>query len=100
MDNLPTFTDLCAVVNWLEELTIGVTTPSWKIILDIFGEHGFLPDMNTGTEFNAEDESNFAHWLVGQALSGLQYEPVHAVHQIYHKFADEWRQKFGHESNA
>ena len=100
MDQLPTldFGDLTAIVKWFDELQdpsdhIGVNRP-WQQIVETFVQHGFAPGMNCGENFDEEDEANFAGYLIGQALSGLACE-VHAIHQIYCKFAEDWRTKFG-----
>lgn len=92
------FSDLVAVIDWLEEVRdpsdhIGVNTPS-KEIVKFFGKHGFKPGVNCGKDFDGDSEENFAHWLIGQALDDLK--SVGAIHQVFHKFADDWRQKFDH----
>lgn len=91
------FGNLTAVIDWLGELRdpsddVGVDTP-WQAIVAKFAEHGFVPGMNTGSNFNGEDETNYARYLIGNALSGLACE-VHAIHQVYRHFADQWREKF------
>lgn len=100
MTQLPTldFGNLTTLVNWLDELQdpsdhIGVNRP-WQQIVETFVQHGFTPGMNCGENFDEEDEANFAGYLIGQALSGLACE-VHAIHQVYCKFAEDWRTKFG-----
>lgn len=92
------FGDLTALVNWFDELQdpsdhIGVNLP-WQQIVETFAQHGFTPGMNCGENFDEEDEANFAGYLIGQALDGLSCE-VHAIYQIYCKFAEDWRTKFG-----
>lgn len=91
------FSDLTAVINWLEKVRdpsdyVGVVTPHEQIVAT-FRKHGFEPGANCGENFNGEDKENFAGWLIGQALDGLAGS-VHAIHQVFHKFADDWRGKF------
>ena len=99
MAELPTldFADFGAMIAWLEEVRdpsdyIGVTTPYAQIV-STFRENGYEPDVNYGQDFDDEDEENFARWLIGQALSNLELD-IHAIHQVFHKFADDWRNKF------
>jgi len=93
------FSDLNAVIAWLGKACdpsdhIGGVVPHEQIV-DTFRENGYVPNANCGTDFNGEDEENFARWLIGQALEGLKTE-IHAIRQIFHKFADDWRKKFGY----
>jgi len=99
MQRLPTldFTNLSAVIDWLGELQdpsdhIGVTVPHQQIV-ETFKEKGFLPNVNCGKDFKAEDEENVARWIIGQALGCLECD-VHAIHQVFGSFADKWRKKF------
>lgn len=104
MKQLPNldFSNHLVLVNWLNELQepsdhIGVQCP-WLEIIETFAQHGFTYSMNCGVNFDGESESNYAGWLIGQGLDGLA-SSVHAIHQVYHKFAADWRRKFGHEPN-
>lgn len=99
MEQLPhlDFADQEAVLGWLCEFQdpsdhTGVVKDNKKV-LTIFAEHGYQPGVNTGEEFNGEDRDNFARYIVGQALDGLQRD-VGAIHQIVHKFADDWNKRF------
>jgi hypothetical protein len=92
------FTSFPAVINWLERVCdpsdhIGVHTKVVKIVLT-FRDHGFEASVNCGSDFNAEDEENYARWLIGSALECLLH--VGAMHRSFHQFAEEWRSKFGH----
>lgn len=86
-----------AILDWLCEFQdpsdyIGVAKQQ-KVVLSTFAENGYFPNVNCGNDFNAEDRDNFARWLIGQALDGLQGE-VGAIHQVIHKFTDDWKRKF------
>lgn len=63
-----------------------------ETILSAFAAAGYLPGVNCGADYRADDRDNALRYLVGQALSGLHEGP--AIHPIFHKFADEWRARF------
>jgi len=91
------FSDLDAIITWLGKAQgpsnhTGVKTPHKKIITT-FRKYGFKANVNCGNHFNDEDKENFARMLIGQALDNLKCD-VHAIHPIFHKFADDWRKKF------
>lgn len=99
MEELPSldFNNQEAVLNWICEFQepsdhIGVITDNEKV-LKIFSENGYQPNVNVGEAFNGEDRDNFARYIVGQALDGLQGN-VGAINQIVHKFTDDWKKKF------
>lgn len=99
MQQLPTlnFADDVAVLDWLCEFQdpsdhTGVVKQNDAVIV-AFAAHGYHPSVNTGKNFNESDRDNFARYIIGQALAGLQCE-VGAVHQIVHKFVDDWKKKF------
>ena len=99
MEQLPNldFTNQEAVLDWICEFQdpsdhIGVVKDQGAV-LKIFAEHGYQPGVNTGEAFNGEDRDNFAHYVVGQALDGLRGD-VGAIHQVVHKFTDDWKKKF------
>lgn len=91
------FSSFVTVINWLEKIRnpfdrIGVNIP-YNHILVIFHQHGFKAGENCGDKFNGEDEENFARWLIGETLSDLECGD-HFIHQVFHKFANDWRKKF------
>ena len=96
------FTNNSDVIYWFERIRdatdhIGVVTPADEII-NVFEAHAFKANENTGKDFIANDEDNVARYLVGQALeclSATSWGP-RAIHQIFDKFADDWREKFNH----
>ena len=99
MEQLPNldFANQEAVLNWICEFQdpsdhIGVVKNQGEV-LRIFAEHGYQPSVNTGEAFNGEDRDNFARYIVGQALDGLKGD-VGAIHQVVHKFTDDWKKKF------
>lgn len=85
-----------AVLDWLCEMQepsdhSGVIVRK-KTILEAFAKHGFTPGVNCGPDFRPESRENVHRWLVGQCLDGL--ESV-AIHGVVHKFAADWKKKFG-----
>lgn len=91
------FRDVNAVVAWCERIAkpadlIGVNVPREQI-LDWFKMHGWTPNMNCGAAFNGEDRDNFAGYIIGQVLDGIERHGV--PHPIVHRFAEQWREKFG-----
>ncbi|HBR80607.1 MAG: hypothetical protein UW63_C0054G0002 [Candidatus Uhrbacteria bacterium GW2011_GWF2_44_350] len=96
------FSNLEAVVDWIVDFQdasdhIGVSFDKQKVV-DTFRSHGFDVGVNTGKDFNGEDSENFAKWLVGQALDGIN--SVGAIHQVVHKFAGDWKKKFGKQAQT
>lgn len=88
--------DLGAVLAWVEEIAepaahVRVVVPRARI-LDWFKAHGWVPGMNCGAAFKAEDRQNFAGYIIGQALNG--FERVGAPHPMLAVFTEQWRQKF------
>ena len=91
------FGDQHAVIDFLAALQpcsdrIGVNVPAARIVAE-FAEHGLEPNAYVGPAFDGEDRDIVYRWLVGQALDGLTRGP--AIHGVFHRFADEWRAKFG-----
>lgn len=98
MEELPglDFNNQEAVLNWICEFQgpsdhIGVIKDNNKV-LKIFAENGYQPGVNANA-FDGEDRDNFAHYIVGQALDGLQGN-VGAINPIVHKLVDDWKKKF------
>lgn len=58
-------------------------------MIDTFKAHGFLPGVNCGPDFKDGDRDNMVRYIIGQALSGP------SIHGIIHKFAAEWKDRFG-----
>lgn len=86
-----------AVLSWLCEFQnpsdyIGLKKDPKKV-LEIFISHGYKPNANTGEVFNKDDRDNFARYIIGQALAGLECE-VGAIHQVIHSFVGDWKTKF------
>lgn len=85
-----------SVLDWCCEMQapsdrVGVIVKRQTIIA-AFAANGFTPGMNTGKEYKDGDRNNMFRYLVGQALDGLQGP---AIHPIIHKFAAEWKTRFG-----
>lgn len=90
------FSNFEELIDFLDRLAdssdhVDVTFDS-QLVVDEFVKHGFTANANVGDEYDDNDSENSARWLIGQALDGL--ESIGAIHPIYHKFADEWREKF------
>lgn len=104
MDSLPRvdMADAGAVLAWLEAMQepsdhINVVVDK-RAILDTFAAAGYLPGVNCGPAYRADDRDNSLRYLVGQALDGLANGP--AIHPIFHKFAGDWRSKFMPDASA
>lgn len=96
------FSDYELVLEWIcnfQEASdyIGTSYDKNKVI-STFKNNGFAIGVNTGKDFNGENAENFAKYLVGQALDGIN--TVGAPHQIVHKFTNDWKQKFGKQKQA
>ncbi len=91
------FSNLSVVINWLSRYQnpsdyIDVET-AWREVAFKFFKHGYFPNVNCEEDFKKGSKENSACWLIGQALSGLRSK-VHAIHQIFPKFAEEWNNRF------
>lgn len=86
-----------AVLDWicnLEEASKNIDVDMRQDdVLKIFAEHGYQPSVNSGKEFNGEDRDNYARYIVGQALAGLQDDDA-AILPIVTKYTDDWKKKF------
>jgi hypothetical protein len=96
LDNL-NFLDYEAVLDWICDFQrasdyIGVFFDRSQVI-STFEDHGFFIGVNTENDFNGDDAENFAKYLVGQALDGINTigTPDPLVHQITNK----WKESFG-----
>lgn len=101
LDNLD-FLDYESILEWICDFQeasdhIGVSFDKSQVI-STFKNHGFNIGVNTGDDFNGEDAENFAKYLIGQALDGIN--SVGSPHQIIHKFTSNWKQKFGKQKQA
>lgn len=86
-----------AILNWLCAMQapsdhIGVIIRK-DTIAAAFGKRGYVPSMDTGANYRADDRHSAFRYLVGQALDGIVNGP--AIHSIIHKFTDEWKERFG-----
>ena len=91
------FGNIEAVVNWMcriqKPADHGSVKKPREFIIATFAEHGYLPKVNCGDDFDGEDVDNYGRYLVGQALDGIKV--VGAPHSILIDFAADWREKFG-----
>lgn len=86
------------VLDWLCEFQgpsdhIGVSKQQ-DVVVATFAKHGYHPNVNLGDDYNSEDRENVKRAIVGQALGCLQGE-VGAIHQVIHRFVDDWKKKWG-----
>ena len=96
------FGNLEAVIDWIVDFQdasdhVGVSYDRQSVI-NAFRSHGFDIGVNTGKTFNGEDAENFAKWLICNALSFINSDG--AIHQVVHKFAEDWKKKFGQQAQA
>lgn len=99
MKRLPSldFSNHNAVIGWLLEIRepsdhAGVNRP-YEEILMVFRDNGFMPNANCGSHFDGNSKENYAGWVIGQALGGLECD-VHAIHQTFEKCAHVFLAKF------
>ena len=75
------FSDYEAVLEWIcdfQKVSGKIVSFYKSKIISVFKDYGFNIDVNTGSEFNKEDAENFAKYIVGQALDGIN--KVGAIH--------------------
>ncbi len=99
MDRLPGLfaRDQVTIVDWLCAMQgpsdhIGVIVRRDTIVA-AFAKHGYEPGMDCGADFKPDVQASVFRYLVGQALDGLTRGP--AIHGVIHKFANEWKERFG-----
>lgn len=80
---------LCAMQDPSDHVDVSVDK---QVILSTFAQHGLVPNMNTGSAYNGEDEDNSAKYVIGQGLSTLEFC---SIHHMVNDFAEEWKKKFG-----
>lgn len=84
------------LINWLDEFQplsdlIAVHFDKFHIISEL-NKAGYYAGMNCNTDdFIISTTDEFADWLIGQCIDGLEH--IGAIHQVVHKFADEYREK-------
>lgn len=88
--------DDVAVLDWCCEMQepsdhVGVIIKKDTILAE-FAKHGFTPNMRTGSDYIADSRLVSHAYLIGQALAGIAHV---AIHGIIHKFAAEWKERFG-----
>lgn len=99
MSRLPTldWSDDAAILKWLCDMQqpsdhVGVAV-SRNVIVSEFEKRGYRVGENCGKDYKDGDRENMVRYLIGQALDGLKNGP--AIHPILHKFAADWRDRFG-----
>jgi hypothetical protein len=91
------FSNLKEVLVWLTKFQplsdrTGVMTNSIKQeVMTTFESNGFIAGANTGDQFDENDADNYARYIIGQAMSGIQDS---SIHQVLHSFVDRWLAKF------
>lgn len=92
------FTNLLDVINWFEKIR---DITEWnkasipaKSIVATFRANGFEPGVNCGAAHQKEHRENVARYIIGQALDNL--ESLGIIIKVFHRHAEEWREKFGH----
>lgn len=83
------FNDVAKVLDWFCAIEpsrdrIGVSVDNATII-NTLESHGYLPNMCCGDEFDENDRTTFAKWLIGQALG-----PV----PMTRHFTEQWKERF------
>ena len=81
---------LCTMQNAADR--VGVVYDRGAVIL-AFALAGYERNVYCGDTFDGNDRNIFARWLIGQALEGIAAHG--APHGMIHRFADDWRAKFG-----
>lgn len=94
--------DLEAVLDWFCAYQEPSDHTSVKInsemVVNFSYTHGYMRGMNTWEDFNEKDAQNYAGYLVGQALEGL--ESIGAIHQVIHHFTNKWKSIHGKKTQS
>ena len=64
-----------------------------QVVIATFTAHGFQPDVNNGDDFDENDRSNYARWIIGQMLDILEHRrsmPDWAIPIA----VERWRKRF------
>lgn len=90
------FTDYLAVINWLRKIRepsnhSGVIFQAADVARNFY-HHGYMPNENSGRDYNGEDMENSARFLVGQAIVSLLHGG--GIHQVFDHQSDLWLAKF------
>lgn len=92
MKKWPKWQDFGSVLQWCAELEkTGFNIKDREKILNEFKSVGFSQDMNLGKFFKEDSRENYANYLIGQVLSGIQKG---AIPQVFQHFYSEWKTKF------
>lgn len=71
---------------------IGVNVPKDRIVSKLVSL-SYLPNVNTGDNFEENDKENHARYIIGQALDGLS--KGESFHPMVVMFAEHWKNRFG-----
>ena len=84
------FADTDAILSWVEGVAIAADHINIELdraaLRNVFGNGGWVIGVNCGADFKADDERNFAGWIVGQWLNC--WSPMVGG------FIEQWRTKF------
>jgi len=94
------FHDVSNVLDWMVQFQpisdrVGVAIDSGYIIIH-FESKGYLPNANTGEDFDESDKDNFARYIIGQGLDGLNR--ISSIHPMLVKFTEDWNTKFNKDN--
>lgn len=90
------FEDNVVLLDWLCKFQsssncIGISFEPF-FILGTFADHGYLPNVNLGKDFDENDRDNHARYLIGQCLNDIRL--IGAINPVIHQFTKEWKERF------
>jgi hypothetical protein len=89
------FTDLNAVITWLEQMD-GIGSKDMRkqriVILTALRRRRFVANVNCGAQFDESNKENFARYIIGQAMANNGV--------IDDRHVRAWREKFGYAING
>ena len=90
------FNDYKQVLFWLCKIQpysdrIGVNVPKDKIFNKLL-INGYKVNVNCEEDFNEEDPENFARYIIGQCMNGL--DRIGAIHYMAVRFTEDWKKRY------
>ena len=90
------FSDYKKVLLWTKDFQPysdrrGVLIPKDEILW-LFAANGYKINANTKENFNKKDPENYARYIIGQALDGI--EKIGAIHPMVVTFTERWEKEF------
>jgi len=93
-ENYPDFSDIEAVVTWLEKLSeCDIIQLKDHGIIETFEVNGYFEEGNNHSDVNVNDKNASGRWLIEQALDYINNAGT--IYPVFKEHVKQWRDRFG-----